>query len=97
MTALPYRKPIIASQLGQFNELLENRTSALLVRPGDPRELARAIEDIASNAQLRVRLAAGVDDVVRSIPSWDDIGERTVDFYRQQLRRNVSATPGDGR
>jgi glycosyltransferase involved in cell wall biosynthesis len=81
MTALPYRKAIIASQLGQFAELLENDKSALLVPPGDPQALARALERIVSSHMLRAQLAEGMDDVVRSIPSWDDIGKRTVDFY----------------
>lgn len=83
MAALPYRKAIIASQVGQFSELLESGKSAILVRPEDPQELARAIEQYALDPKLRIELAAGANEVVRSIPLWSDIAKSTIEFYRQ--------------
>jgi glycosyltransferase involved in cell wall biosynthesis len=92
MTALPYRKPIIASRIGQFAELLDDRTSAMLVHSDDPQELANALVEVVSKPQLRSRLAAGAEEVLRSIPTWDQIGESTVKFYRQQhARRSTEA------
>jgi glycosyltransferase involved in cell wall biosynthesis len=85
MTALPYRKVIIASELGQFDELLKDRTSAMLVRPADPDQLATAIQEVVRQPELRSRLAAGVGEVVQSIPNWDTIARRTVEFYRQRI------------
>ena len=83
MTALPFRKAIIASHVGQFGELLQNRRSAMLVRPDDPSALATAIAEFLSDPQLRLLIASGIDEVVRSIPSWNDIAENTADFYRR--------------
>jgi glycosyltransferase involved in cell wall biosynthesis len=83
MTTLPYRKAIIASQVGQFGELLKDRESAILVRPEDPEELAKAITEYVCDPELQLRLRSGIANVLRSIPPWDDIAEKTADFYRR--------------
>jgi glycosyltransferase involved in cell wall biosynthesis len=49
-------KPIAASGLGQIAEVLEDERTALLVEPGDSRDLAKALERLANDAELRERL-----------------------------------------
>lgn len=82
MTALPFRRPIIASRIGQFNELLQDRQSALLVTPDNPQELANAIAEIAQNSDLKAQLAAGLSEAVQRVPVWDEIAQQTVAVYR---------------
>lgn len=51
-------KAIVASNLDQLAQVLQNDRSALLVQPGEPDELASAIANLASDPDLRARLGA---------------------------------------
>ena len=65
------RRPIIASRLEQLAEVLEDGKSALLVEPGNPHELARAIQSLASDAQLGAALATGARQVALDRYTWN--------------------------
>jgi glycosyltransferase involved in cell wall biosynthesis len=56
MEAMATGLPVVAPQLMGIPELVEDGVSGLLVRPGRPREIARAIERLAGDAELRRRL-----------------------------------------
>lgn len=81
MTALPYAKPIIASRLGLFAELLEDGKTAHLVEPNDPESLAEALESVVRDrtraTEIGRRAAALADDVL----SWRHIAELTLAAY----------------
>ena len=49
-------KPIIASAIGQINEILTDGETALLVPPGDNEALIRAIMRLSEDPPLRKRL-----------------------------------------
>ena len=49
-------KPIVASDLDQIGEVLDDRRTALLVRPGDAFALAQALAELAGDADLRTAL-----------------------------------------
>ena len=51
-------KGIVASRLGQIAEVITDEETGLLVEPGDPIGLARAIERLAVDGELRERLGA---------------------------------------
>jgi len=87
MASLAHAKPVIASRLGSFAELLEDGRHALLVPPGDPEALARAIERFVEQPALRQELGQGVAALKASIPSWSDIAAQTVAVYEQAGRR----------
>jgi glycosyltransferase involved in cell wall biosynthesis len=58
--------PVVASDLSGIPELVEDGVTGLLVPPGDPGALARALERLAGDPELRRRLgAAGRQKVVR--------------------------------
>lgn len=79
-------KPVIASAVGGIPELVENERNGLLVRPGDAPALASAMERLATNPQLRTRLAeAGL----RHARTHLDFGNRmaeTISVYRKTTR-----------
>lgn len=87
MTALAHSRPVIASRLGSFAELLEDGRQALLVPPGDVGALAQAIERFVEDATLRDALARGVIELKAAIPSWPDIAAQTLAVYEQAGRR----------
>lgn len=48
--------PVVASGQGQLEELIEDEETGVLVRPGDVRDLARGIADLAADPSLRHRI-----------------------------------------
>ena len=54
--AMACRKPVVVSRAGGASELIEPGVNALAFNPGDASELARRIEELARDANLRVRL-----------------------------------------
>lgn len=66
MEAMAGGVPVVASDLSGIPELVEHGETGLLVPPGDAAALADALERVASESQLRRRLAvAARDKIVR--------------------------------
>jgi glycosyltransferase involved in cell wall biosynthesis len=63
MEATSVGVPIVASAVGGVPQVLEDDVSGILVAPGDPQALARAIQRVADDPDLRSRLAAGAAEV----------------------------------
>lgn len=57
LEAMRLRVPVLASRVGGLAEVLELEQSGVLVPPGDPRQLAEAIERLRSDPARRVRIA----------------------------------------
>ncbi len=84
-TGLALAKPIVASDLPVFRELLTDRESALLVDPQDSFELARAFVELAQDAALRERLAGKVRLMNFGDHSWHSIARKTMQAYESVL------------
>ena len=85
MEATSVGLPIVATAVGGVPQVLDDEINALLVPPGDPAGLAGAIERLASDPQLRARLARNA----RRKSSQFDMAaaSRTIDdIYRQVAR-----------
>lgn len=79
--ALAEGKPIIASNIGCFAELLEDGVHGRLVPPGNPDALARALKPLIEDAPARVQMGEAVRSLSNTIPSWETIAELTTAFY----------------
>ena len=71
-------RAIVASDLGQIGEVLEDGTTALLVPPGDVVALARAIIQLAGDEPLRRRLGAAARERAVAQYTWDAHTRRTI-------------------
>ena len=85
MTALRYGRPIIASRIGGFAELLVDGRHGILVPPDDPAALAAAMTRLCASPEARRAMGAAVAGLGAAIPDWADIARATVDFYRLVL------------
>jgi glycosyltransferase involved in cell wall biosynthesis len=83
-------KGIVASRLGQIGEVLVNEETALLVEPGNARQLADAVSRLGSSSQFRERLGAAARRVAVERHTWQHNAQRVLDAYRDWAR-NVSA------
>src|SRR5260370_10481034 len=74
-------KAIVASALDQIADVLEHGRTALLVRPGDPSELAEAIQRLAADAQLRIELGRNAREIALARHTWRQNARRVLAYY----------------
>jgi glycosyltransferase involved in cell wall biosynthesis len=84
--ALAHGRPIIASRLGAFGELLTDGKHGTLVPVDDSAALGRAMARMLGDRAFAASCAAEVQELSGSIPDWDTIAERTADVYREATR-----------
>jgi glycosyltransferase involved in cell wall biosynthesis len=67
LEAMASRLPVVATAVAGSSQVIEHRVSGILVPPGDPEALARAIEEVCDHPELAERLSlAGRERVVRA-------------------------------
>lgn len=71
-------KAIAASDLDQISEVLEHGRTALLVKPGDPVELAHAIERLAADSHLRSELGHHAVETALARHTWRQNARRVL-------------------
>jgi glycosyltransferase involved in cell wall biosynthesis len=83
-TALAFGRPLVLSAVGGFPEIAE-RGAARLVPPEDPRALADVLQELLADPAAREALGEGAAREAATTSSWDRIGERTAELYRELL------------
>lgn len=83
-------KGIIASRLGQIGDALAHEETALLVEPGNARELSEAILRLSGSSELRESLGAAARRVAIERHTWKHNAQRVLDAYRDWVRDNSS-------
>jgi glycosyltransferase involved in cell wall biosynthesis len=78
-------KGIIASRLGQIGDVLTDGQTALLVQPGDQKQLSEAILRLAHSRELRERLGAAARVAAVERHTWTNNAQRVLDAYRAWL------------
>jgi len=73
------KKGIVASYLGQIGEILKDKQTAILVKPGDVRDLVRGIRLLSSNSELRKRLGENAREEIIKKYTWDKHVERIME------------------
>ncbi|HEU4419491.1 MAG TPA: glycosyltransferase family 4 protein [Planctomycetota bacterium] len=63
-------RAIVASCIGQLQQLIRDGETGLLVEPGNAAELAAAVRRLRDDAELRVRLARGARSEVERRHTW---------------------------
>ena len=74
--------PVIATNVGGVPELIENGKDGILVPPENPKALARAINSLLENKELREKLSQTAYKKVREKYSIDTYSVRMLDFYK---------------
>lgn len=74
-------KGIVASRLGQIGDVLDENETALLVEPGNAKELSEAIQELANDRTLRSRLGEAARVAAVSKHTWQINARRVLDEY----------------
>ncbi|MDP8246033.1 MAG: glycosyltransferase family 4 protein [Candidatus Hinthialibacter antarcticus] len=81
LLAMSSGKPVVASCVGGFPEVLRHEKTGLLVPPDDPRALAEALLRLLRDPEWANELGQAARLDVRSRFSWNVIAKQTLDFY----------------
>jgi glycosyltransferase involved in cell wall biosynthesis len=91
MAALKTARPILASRIGGFAELLQDGRHGILAPPGDVDALAAGITRLVTEPATRQAMAAALVELAGAIPSWRQIGETTAALYRSAITEKLPA------
>ena len=83
MLCLQYGKPIVASNIGIFSEILTSGVHGRMTKPGNVEELSRALQSLAVDDHFRIQAALNVKRLSDSIPTWAEIANRTISEYHK--------------
>ena len=97
MVGLDAGRPVIASAIGNFAEILADGQDSLLVPAGDARALAGALQRFIDDSALRAKLREGACRLRDRIPDWSAIANSTLEVYaaagQSLLARAEAARP----
>ena len=79
-------KGIVASRLGQIGEMLTDGETALLVEPGNARELSSAIMRLVESRELREDLGAAARHAAIERHTWKHNARQILDAYNDWLQ-----------
>jgi len=87
LEAMSLGKPIIASRIGGLAEVVEHRTTGLLIPVADPSILGNAIRELCDDLELRKQIAEGARRLQQSRYSLDAMAIRYFEVYHASVQR----------
>jgi phosphatidyl-myo-inositol alpha-mannosyltransferase len=88
LEAMASGRPVVASRIDGYAELVNGRECARLVPPSDAAALAGEISDLLGNAAARAQLSAAGREVARDY-DWSTIAMRIMEIYQSALAAPV--------
>jgi glycosyltransferase involved in cell wall biosynthesis len=86
LEAMAMARPSVASNVGGVPEIIENGETGFLVRPKDPKEIARAVDDLLTRPDEARRMAArGREHIVANF-DLEACAENHYRLYRNLLK-----------
>ena len=79
--ALANGRPVIASALGGFADMIQDGVHGLLVPAGDAEALATAMGRMVTDRAFASRCASQARLLAEAVPDWDDIALQTISVY----------------
>lgn len=83
-SAFGYGKPVVATRVGGFDEVVEDGRTGLLVPPSDPIALATALVRVLRDDELHASMTIEVERAARAI-SWPQVALDTETRYRAAM------------
>jgi glycosyltransferase involved in cell wall biosynthesis len=85
LEAMALEVPVVVSEINALPEAVKNMENGLLVRAGDAEGFVKAISTLASDGELRARLAKKGQETVLKNFTEERCAEVTIDFYEKCL------------
>jgi glycosyltransferase involved in cell wall biosynthesis len=81
LEALSCETPVVASAVGGIREIIKNDVNGLLVPPNDPEKLAKAVEKLLRNKELRIKYGVNGRRIIKEHFSWNSITKELISIY----------------
>ncbi|MCZ6702330.1 MAG: glycosyltransferase family 4 protein [Ignavibacteria bacterium] len=81
--AYSFEIPIIATNVGDFSETIEEGKSGYLVEKNDPNALADTIIEAFNNDELKLNMKNYINELNKNKYSWDNIARKTIEVYKE--------------
>jgi glycosyltransferase involved in cell wall biosynthesis len=88
--AFTFNKPVISTNVGSIPEIVVHDKTGLIVPPYDARELAKAIEKIFEDGELRNRLEKNIFEYTQKELSWLKISEKIISCFNSLNRKRLN-------
>ena len=87
MTSFVFNKPIIATSVGAFKEVITNKENGIIIKHNSPEELADAIFQVFTDVNLYSTLQIGVMEFCTNHPKydWNSIANKTAHVFKKYL------------
>ena len=85
LEAMAHGRPVVASSVGGFKDLVVDGETGLLVPPRDPQALRAALDRLLADRNLRRKLGAAGRERARERFSWDAVTDATIAAYRMSV------------
>lgn len=79
------RIPVVVSNAGGLNQIVEHRVNGMKFEAGNCRDLAECILELLTDPELADRVVQNASESVNRFYRWDDIAARTYVVYKQAL------------
>jgi glycosyltransferase involved in cell wall biosynthesis len=83
--------PVVATRVGGIPESVEHEKTGLLVEPGDPQALARAILRLLTDDSLRRAMGKAARQRAVALFSWERVADDVLHQYKAALSNNHNA------
>lgn len=84
MSCLKYGKPVVATRIGMFGEILRHGIHGYLIDPGQPAEaFTTAIAAVMRDREAAGRMGAEVSRLTNTLPSWVGIARTMMSIYSE--------------
>lgn len=87
--ALAHGRPVVASRLGSFVDLITDGVQGHLTKPEDVGELTRALAHFVEDRNFAVACSHAARTTAAAVAGWGDIARLTEEVYRQSARSRV--------
>jgi phosphatidylinositol alpha-mannosyltransferase len=92
LEAMAAGKPILATRIDGYREVVDYGVNGLLVEPKDPQALAVGLTRLLSDAELRAKLgAAGREKAQRY--DWSTVTDQIIDYYQEVIAQTKLVLP----
>jgi glycosyltransferase involved in cell wall biosynthesis len=77
--------PVIATDIGGNNEVITSYENGILIPPKSPREMAKAINILLQDEDLRKKLGKNARDTIINKYTWEKIANNVMNCYRKVI------------
>jgi len=81
-----FKKPVVATDVGNSSEMVEDGETGFIVPPKNASTLAEAIIRLLKDDKLRQEMGENAYKMVRGKFSWNDIAQKTLEVYEEAIK-----------